>query len=88
VQAAPGGTVKLDARSGADRVTISVADTGKGIEQADLEKIFAPFFTTKEKGTGLGLAFVKEIVTDHRGTLNVESAPGRGATFTIELPRA
>jgi two-component system NtrC family sensor kinase len=70
------------------RVRVSVADTGKGIPADSQEKIFAPFFTTKEKGTGLGLAFVREIVADHGGTLDVDSAVGRGTTFTITLPAA
>jgi signal transduction histidine kinase len=88
VQAAPGGKITLGAHADGDHITISVADTGKGIAPTDLDKIFAPFFTTKEKGTGLGLAFVKEIVGDHRGKLDVQSSPGKGTTFTIELPRA
>jgi signal transduction histidine kinase len=67
-------------------VQIAVSDTGKGIPADSQEKIFAPFFTTKEKGTGLGLAFVREIVADHGGTLDVDSAVGRGTTFTITLP--
>jgi signal transduction histidine kinase len=63
-----------------------VADTGPGIPAADLAKIFTPFFTTKEKGTGLGLAFVHEIVTAHGGMLHVDSGADRGTRITIQLP--
>jgi signal transduction histidine kinase len=76
-----GGAVTLRATQS----TIVVADTGKGIAPEDKEKIFAPFYTTKEKGTGLGLAFVKEIVDDHGGMLVVESEVGRGTTITVRL---
>jgi len=87
VQATPaGGSVRLLAgREGGGRVRLEVSDTGRGIDAAELDKIFTPFFTTKEKGTGLGLAFVKEIVADHGGTIRVDSEVGRGTTFTIEL---
>jgi signal transduction histidine kinase len=53
-----------------------------------LKKIFHPFFTTKAKGTGLGLAVIHKIITDHRGTIAVESASGQGTMFTIKLPVA
>jgi two-component system sensor histidine kinase FlrB len=52
------------------------------------EKIFTPFFTTREKGTGLGLAFVREIVREHGGEVDVRDAPGGGSVFSFELPRA
>jgi signal transduction histidine kinase len=82
----PGGAVTLAARRRlGDRVVLRVSDTGKGIPKEQLDKIFTPFFTTKEKGTGLGLAFVREIVTDHGGTLSVESNLGQGSSFTVEL---
>jgi two-component system sensor histidine kinase HydH len=67
-------------------VEISVADTGAGIPEGDLEKVFEPFFSRKKKGTGLGLAIVHQIVESHRGDIKVESQPGKGTTFRIRLP--
>ena len=63
-------------------------DTGHGIKEEDLDRIFSPFFTTKEvgHGTGLGLAISYGIVKEHKGTITVESQEGQGATFTIRLP--
>jgi signal transduction histidine kinase len=68
------------------RVRIEVRDGGPGVPAELREKIFTPFFTTREKGTGLGLAFVREIVYDHGGEVSVVDAPGGGAVFRVELP--
>jgi signal transduction histidine kinase len=83
---APGGrlTVSLSADDGHARV--SVSDTGRGIKPEHLDKIFEPYFSTKETGTGLGLAIAKKVVEAHDGSIGVASTPGEGTTFTVELP--
>ena len=79
-----GGEVSLQVEG----TRIRVADTGAGIPADQLPRIFAPFFTTKEKGTGLGLAIVRSIVEKHGGRVRAESkGEGKGATFLIQLPR-
>ena len=67
-------------------VVVSIADTGPGIPEAVRERIFDPFYTTKEHGTGLGLSISYGIVEQHGGSVGVESAVGKGSTFTIQLP--
>ena len=79
-------TVSLSAADGRARVRVS--DTGVGIDAEHLPKIFEPYFSTKETGTGLGLAIVKKAVDEHDGSVRVESKPGSGTTFTVELPTA
>ena len=68
------------------RVALIVADTGKGIEQTALDRIFDDFYTTKERGSGLGLSIVRRLVADMGGRIGVQSQPGRGTTITIGLP--
>jgi signal transduction histidine kinase len=65
---------------------IAVSDTGPGIAVDQIERIFQPFYTTKAHGIGLGLPISRRLVEDHHGILSVESRPGFGATFTIQLP--
>ncbi|HEX7312333.1 MAG TPA: ATP-binding protein [Pyrinomonadaceae bacterium] len=77
-------TVSLSAEDGLARVR--VADTGVGIDANHLPKIFEPYFSTKETGTGLGLAIAKKAVDEHAGSIRVESKPGAGTTFTVEIP--
>ena len=81
------GTLMIVGRNDEDKVIIEVSDTGIGIPPENLPKIFEPFFTTKEigRGTGLGLAVCYGILTEHGGTLDVQSAVGAGTTFTITL---
>ncbi|MBA2341396.1 MAG: response regulator [Pyrinomonadaceae bacterium] len=83
-----GGTLTFRAHNENSDVLIEISDTGAGIAPEHLTRIFDPFFTTKEvgQGTGLGLAVCYGIVTEHGGTLGVESAMGRGSTFMIRLP--
>ena len=71
-----------------ESIVIEFTDTGCGIPHENLEKLFDPFFTTKEasQGTGLGLAVSYGIIARHKGTIEVKSEPGMGATFIIELP--
>jgi two-component system NtrC family sensor kinase len=80
----------IASRNQEDCVVVEVTDTGVGIPTDNLPKIFEPFFTTKEvgRGTGLGLAVCYGILTEHGGTLNVQSVVGFGTTFTITLPAA
>ena len=73
-------------REAAGRILITIHDTGPGIGAANMAKIFDPFFSTKERGTGLGLALVQHIVVDHGGQIEVASPSGAGTTFTLTLP--
>ncbi len=83
-----GGTLTVTTLHHADRVAIAITDTGCGIAPDQLEQIFMPFYTTKEpgRGTGLGLSVSYTIIKSFGGTVRVDSAPGRGSTFTVELP--
>lgn len=88
-----GGSLTIKATGDTDQVRIQVIDTGTGIPEKLLPKIFQPFFTTKgtakpgeSKGSGLGLAICKEIVEHHKGKIEVQSEIGKGTTFTICLP--
>ena len=74
------------ARSDHRWVRVAFKDTGVGIPPGDLDKIFYPFFTTKDKGSGLGLSIVHRIIEDHHGRIHVESQVGRGTVFTVFLP--
>jgi len=85
----PGGnvTVALHAK-GRDHVLLEVVDEGPGIPAESLDHIFDPFYTTKEAGTGLGLALVHQMVIEHGGQITVESTVGRGTAFRVTLPAA
>ena len=90
-----GGRLRVETRaagSAADEgmATVIVSDTGSGINSKDLKKIFDPFYTTKtlNRGTGLGLAVSYGIIREHSGTMSVESTPGQGTSFRIDLPLA
>jgi len=83
-----GGTLTIAASRARDIVRIAVTDTGAGLTPEECERLFTPYYTTKQHGTGLGLAIVQSVVADHNGTIAVESAEGGGARFVIELPLA
>ncbi len=98
-QAMPeGGAIKIDAQNvdigpaegmplpGGKYVKISVRDHGTGIPEEHLQRIFDPYFTTKQKGSGLGLSIVHSVIRNHNGNITVESRPGVGSTFIIYLP--
>jgi signal transduction histidine kinase len=82
-----GGKVTMRTRRAGDRVVIEVEDTGVGIAPEVLPRLFDTFFSTKEGGSGLGLALTQQIVKDHGGDLSVESTVGKGTTFTVSIPR-
>lgn len=81
------GRVKLEAHGGKKSVLFRVRDNGCGMSPETMEKVFDPFFTQKEGGTGLGLSLTKKIVDAHGGEIAMESEPGKGTTMTVTLPR-
>ena len=81
-----GGTVQLEAEGRSGQITLRVRDDGCGIAPEVQERLFEPFFTTRQEGTGLGLAIVRSVIEAHGGDVRVESAPGAGSTFTVHLP--
>jgi len=81
-----GGSLRLSTALAGDEVRLSVEDTGVGIGEDKLGKIFEPYFTTKENGTGLGLTLAYKIIKEHSGDITVKSKLGMGSTFTITLP--
>ncbi len=83
-----GGTLTVSAVRARDVVRISVADTGAGLTPEECERLFTPYYTTKQHGTGLGLAIVQSVIADHNGTIAVENVEGGGARFVIGLPLA
>jgi signal transduction histidine kinase len=82
---AAGSAITVTTESADRRIRISVQDTGAGIPQGEIENIFKPFYTTKTRGAGLGLAIVERIVKEHGGEIRVASSQGKGTTFTIDL---
>jgi len=81
-----GGSLTLQTGETSDDVWMSVSDTGGGIPQEQINRIFEPFYTTKKKGSGLGLMIVQRIVRAHNGRIELESNVGKGTTFRIWLP--
>jgi signal transduction histidine kinase len=87
VEAMPeGGTLTLRTFQQGDHAIAEVSDTGEGMTADECSRLFTPYYTSKQHGTGLGLAITQSIVTDHGGSVSVQSEPGKGTTFRIELP--
>ena len=82
-----GGTLTLRTRQDGEHALLEVSDTGTGLTPEECERLFTPYYTSKSHGTGLGLAIVQSVVSDHGGKISVQSQPGHGTTFLIELPR-
>ncbi|HTJ80158.1 MAG TPA: ATP-binding protein, partial [Polyangiaceae bacterium] len=83
-----GGQLSATVSAASDEVSLSLTDSGKGVDPKILAEIFDPFFTTKPAGTGLGLAIVRKIVEQHGGRVSLKSPPGEGTTVTVTLPSA
>jgi nitrogen fixation/metabolism regulation signal transduction histidine kinase len=81
-----GGALTLRTAREHGNAILEVSDTGTGMTREECERIFTPYYTSKQHGTGLGLAIVQSVVSDHGGRISVRSEPGRGTTFIIELP--
>ncbi len=81
-----GGTLTISASVDCDRLEICVKDTGAGISDKNMDWIYDPFFTTKPKGMGLGLSFVRQVVEAHKGDINISSKEGKGTTILIRIP--
>lgn len=87
VEATPqAGTIAVRTYNDSGQVRIELRDSGPGIPTDDLERIFEPFYSTKARGSGLGLGITRRIVHEHGGTIKVASDPGHGATFTLGFP--
>ncbi|MEW6117590.1 MAG: hybrid sensor histidine kinase/response regulator [Nitrospirota bacterium] len=87
VEAVPeNGWVEVTTSGDKDNVVLTVADSGPGISESDIDKIFEPFFSTKKRKFGMGLPLAKQIITEHLGSITVESEPGKGTTFRVLFP--
>jgi two-component system, NtrC family, nitrogen regulation sensor histidine kinase NtrY len=83
-----GGSIDLRVRDEANKGIIEISDTGTGLTPEERDRLFTPYYTTKGHGTGLGLAVAQSVISDHNGSITVQSEPGRGTTFTIQLPKS
>jgi signal transduction histidine kinase len=83
-----GGTITVRTETLHSRIVLEISDTGEGLTIEECERLFTPYYTTKQHGTGLGLAIVQSVVSDHGGTIGVTSTVGKGSAFRIELPRS
>ena len=80
-----GGTLTIRTAAQEAGVRLEVSDTGQGLTPEECARLFTPYYTTKTHGTGLGLAIVQSVISDHKGRISVESEPGKGSTFVIDL---
>ena len=81
-----GGVLRISCRQRGDHAVLRFTDTGEGMSDEVAAKIFEPYFTTKDFGSGLGLTLVYRVVKEHHGDISVTSRPGHGTTFSIALP--
>ncbi|HEX7288744.1 MAG TPA: ATP-binding protein [Candidatus Angelobacter sp.] len=81
-----GGRLTLRTRTEGKAAIFEIGDTGKGLTREECDRLFTPYYTTKQHGTGLGLAIVQSVVSDHHGRVSVSSKQGQGTTFSVELP--
>jgi len=81
-----GGTLTVSTRAEDGNIVITLRDTGRGIPETDMPKILQPFFTTKHRGSGLGLPIVKKVSEAHGGSIEIASVVGRGTTVTVSIP--
>ena len=81
-----GGEFKVSIEASESKVVVDFEDNGHGIKDSDLPRIFSPFFTTHEMGTGLGLSVVHNIITAHNGEITVQSEEGKWTAFRVTLP--
>ena len=88
VEAMPdGGVLSISVEQTDKTFQLEIADTGRGIDEEQLKKIFEPFYTTKEQGLGLGMPYARKIIAQHGGTISISSQPGEGTNIRIVIPR-
>ena len=83
-----GGSITIRTRDDGARGQLEVSDTGTGLTPEERDRLFTPYYTTKSHGTGLGLAVAQSVISDHNGSISVQSSPGLGTTFIIHLPKS
>ncbi|MCD8482366.1 MAG: ATP-binding protein [Verrucomicrobia bacterium] len=81
------GVIRVSATADDEFVFVRVADTGEGIAEEDLSKVFVPYYTTKKGGHGLGMMIVERIMRDHGGNIGIDSKPGIGTIVTLQFPQ-
>jgi len=82
-----GERLKILCRGDDDNIYLQLADTGEGIAEEDISKVFLPYYSTKDKGHGLGMMIVQRIMREHGGRIGIDSKPGMGTVVTLQFPR-